>query len=703
MNRTLLRLKWNETLAIMLLCQFAACLVILLDIPIAKQVIGFLYFGIVPGYVIVRLLKLEGIGKVETAIFSIGFSVAFLMLGGLLTNEICLWLGVSRPLSEGPLLLTLNSLALIGEILLYFRSDDARFYIGKIRDLHPSTWFVIVLPILSIAGAMCVYAFGSNLMLLTMIPAIALVLIVGVMSKQIPTKFYPLALLMITISLLFSSTLVSKNLINFGSDLSLEYSLCENTLNTASWSPISSSGFGRFDPMLSITILPTVYSNLLNMDLNSIFKILFPMLFSFVPLGLYQLWRENLGSKNAFMAVFLVVASETFYSEMLGLGRQMIAELFLVLLLLVVLNTKIRQSKRMISYTILATGLVMSHYAIAVIFAFFITAAYIFLAVTRRSRRSISLSMVMIFMVIMFSWYIFISGSAAFNNLLSYGNYVYDQLGQFFNIASRGETVLVGLGIESAPSIWNLISRIFGYLTEFLIAVGFIGLIIRRVGLNFEKEELILSSIAMAFLAALVIVPGLAQTFNMTRFYHILLFFIAPLCVLGAEFLTKLVVKHRREIWASALLLVVLIPFFLFQTSFVFEVVKSESWSLSLSGYRMTPIELNHFGYTKDQNVLSAYWMRTNVLIPQLPIYADRSSKALLISYGSIPLEDILPLSNVTIVSENGTLYLSSLNVINKTVIAPYYFCSLDQFTFLGDMNQVYSNGENEIYGSSRN
>ena len=691
-----------ETLALPMLLQFITCLVILFDIPVARQLIGFLYFTVVPGYVFVRLMKLESISRVETGVFSVGFSIAFLMFAALITNQLCLWLGISSPLSLTPLMVTFNALILLGEITVYFRSRNGEFTTGNTVGIHLSTWLVVCLPMLGIIGAFCVYVLGSNLILLLMIMAISIVFVIGVVRGQLPKEFYPLALVMIAISLILSSTLVSNNLINFGSDLSLEYSICEGTFKNLQWSPIAGSGFGRFDPILSITILPTVYSNLLNMDLNSVFKILFPLVFSIVPLGLYQLWQKKLGSKNAFIAVFFVVAQETFYTEMLGLGRQIIAELFFALLLIVILNKKIQHSKMIICFTVLGTGLVMSHYAIAIIFALFLSLTLIFLEIVKNQRSDISASMVLIFLVIMFSWYIFISGGAAFSNLLSYGNYVYAQLGQFFNIASRGETVLRGLGLGSAPSIWNQTSRVFGYLTELLIAIGFIGMITRRMKPNFEQDDLSLSTIAVGFLAALILVPGLANTFNMTRFYHILLFFLAPLCVIGAGFLTKLVTKHRREIFASILLLAIIVPFFLFQTSFVYEVLRSQSYSLSLSGYRMSPYELNHLGYTDDESVLGAYWVRTNVLALQTPIYADLSSASLLISYGSIALSDVLTLSNVTVVSENGTVFLSSLNVIDRMVLTSYFYNSLDNLTFLRDMSQVYSNGRNEIYSSHR-
>jgi len=80
--------------------------------------------------------------------------------------------------------------------------------------------------------------------------------------------------------------------------------------------------------MLSITILPTIYSSLLNIDPTWTYKILYPPIFSFVPLILFKLWQRKLGSMKAFVASFLLVAQNTFYTEMLGLNRQMIGDLF---------------------------------------------------------------------------------------------------------------------------------------------------------------------------------------------------------------------------------------------------------------------------------------------------------------------------------------------------------------------------------------
>lgn len=67
-------------------------------------------------------------------------------------------------------------------------------------------------------------------------------------------------------------------------------------------------------------------------------------------------------------------------------------------------------------------------------------------------------------------------------------------------------------------------------------------------------------------------------------------------------------------------------------------------------------------------------------------------------SYGSLSPDMISKLSNVTEVSPNGIVYLSSLNVVNNTVVTAYYDCTLDELTFLQVMSKIYTNGGSEIY-----
>jgi len=308
--------------------------------------------------------------------------------------------------------------------------------------------------------------------------------------------------------------------------------------------------------------------------------------------------------------------------------------------------------------------------------------------------------MIMLFFVAMFTWYIYTSGSAVFDSILSYGNYVFDQLDQFLNPASRGQMVMRGLGLESAPTIWNMVSRAFAYFTQFLIVVGTVGLVTKRTKVHIDRNYFTFIFIAITFLSALILVPGLAETLNMTRFYHILSFFLAPLSVIGAMFLVSLLSKQRDELRASILLLIVLIPYFLFQTNFVYEVTGSDSWSVPLSKHRMSSLQLyGMFGYIDGYSVFGAKWLSKNVDVEHTQIYADLASQRnVLIAYGMIRLEDVKILSNVTKISINDTVYLSPLNIVDGIIVGELYQFNFTQLSFIEEANKIYANGECEIH-----
>lgn len=705
MNSKLAKWRSRNFLLFILFLQSIAYAIVFFDVPVARQVIGFIYLTFVPGFVIIKLLKLDELGGLETVLFSVGLSVAFLMLAGFLLNEFGFLFGFSKPLSLMPLMIVLNSLVLIGGVLVYLRREDVKFLGVETLGLSPLALLFIVLPVLSVVGAVWVNVYENNLILLFLMIAISLLFVVGLISKKLlPPKLYSLAVLVIALSLLFHSSLISNYLISHGSDIPGESFVSRTTQNNARWASVSlyswDQSFSRLNAMLSVTILPTIYSILLNMDVTWVLKVLYPLIFSFVPLVLYQLWQKILGKKRAFIAAFLLMAESTFFTELLGLGRQMVAELFFVLLLLVVLNKEMKPFKKTVCFMIFSCALIVSHYALAEIFLLFISLAWISLVAMKRSSRKITVSIVALFFILMFSWYIYTSNSAVFDSFVSFGNYVYDQLNQFFNPESRGQTVLRGLGLESPPSIWNTFSRAFAYITEFFIAVGFVGLITRRTKAHRDREHLMLTSIAIALLGALILVPGLANTMNITRFYHILLFFLAPLCVLGVEVLVKLVCKREKELMVSVLLLIVLVPYFLFQTGFVYEVTESESWSVPLSKYRMDGYRLYRGnGYIEDLSVFGAQWMWKNVDFQRAPLYADLSSTYnVLTSYGYIYRGYVRILSNTTKVPIDGTVYLSPLNTVHRMVAGKSYLYNLSELSFVDDMNKIYSNGGSEIY-----
>jgi uncharacterized membrane protein len=712
MTNIVVERKWKFLLAILII-QALVFSTIIFDIKIARQTICFLFYSFIPGFVIVRLLRLNRLNRLAIALFSVGFSIAFLMFSGLLVNEIGLIFGVSQSLSLLPLLIAQTSLIILGAGIVSLRGDGQEQLGSRaITSLSSKSLAVLVcLPILSIAGAMCLDLLKSNLIplfVIVLISALFSVVIIG--EKRLPHNIFPLAVFVIGISLLYGSSLISRNIVSFRSDVPAEYYVQRTTQNSGHWSsvfPVAGDiAYGRLNAMLSITILPTVYSVLLNVDSSLVFKALFPAIFALVPLCLYLFWESEVGTKGAFIAAFLLMAQFTFFSEMLGLQRQMIGEVFLALLLFLVSSKRIDGWARSGCFVLLSAGLVVSHYALAELFLFFMVIVYFYLIVVKRPSRKITLPMIVLFLVIMFSWYLFTSNAAVLDSFVSFGNHVYSQLNQFLNPESRGQTVMRGLGLETAPTIWNSVGRAFAYITELLIVIGFVALMIKKTDSHFEKEQHALSMVAVTLLAALIIVPGLANTLGIARFYHILLFMLAALLVVGVESVVRLAFKRdqMRKLFASILLVSVLVPYFLFQSGLVYELTGSENFSLPLGKNRMSQSYLRtNIGYFDETEVIGALWLSKNVDLGTSRVYADAASVyGVLIDYGAVNSQFMETFSNTTMFPRGSVIYLDKPNVVDEIAVGlDFMWNTTDLSSVLDHSNSVYSNGGSQIYDTS--
>jgi uncharacterized membrane protein len=720
-NIEVAELKSSDLLLTVIVLQSTVYITEFLNLQIARQAIGFLYFTFVPGYLILRLLRTDRFGRLATFMFSLGLSVAFLMVGGLAINALGSLIGMSGPLSLIPLSVVLNSLVLAFAICVYLR--DSEDHIIQVRDLglSPSVGFFLGLPVLSIVGAMLMNTYQNNTIPLFMVALIAFLFAISFLSKRfLPSKLYPLALWTISISLLYQTSLISQYV--WGTDIHNEYYVFKTTLNSMHWTPalVVPPLFGRLNSMLSITILPTIYSNLLSIDATWVFKILFPLIFSFVPIAFYQLWYKRTGANKAFAATFFLVSLNIFYTELLGVERQMIGELFFVLLLVVVLSKEMKTLEREILFAVFSFALITSHYALAEIFIMLISFVWICLFLMKQRSRNVTLPMIAFFFCVMFLWYIYTSGSATFDNLVSYAGYVFSQLSQFLNPASRGSMVLLGVGAGAASTIWNVFGRVVSYITEIFIVLGFIGLaaprLAKRKDFYLDVTAFLLVSFTISLLGALIIVPGLANTLGITRFYQTLLLILAPLCILGGEFLIKLVarslalikivLKRRKEFIVSILLLLVLVPYFLFQTGFVYTLANIQNTSVSLDEYQMDPMTLIvSWAVLNSYKVSAASWLNKYVDVSKVNVYSDGSAFELC-SYGMMPLtnavfkDGVFGLTNTTTTPPTGIVYLSYFNVIDGEIIGESYVFNTTGLSYIKYMDKIYDNGGGESYFS---
>ena len=714
------------------------------DTPVLlRQVVGFVYLAFIPGVIILRILRLHNLGTVKTLVYSVGLSLAFSMFIGLFTNTLYPYIGIPEPLSTFLLTITITAAVVILCIIAYFRdrgfSNPTRLQVKGI--LSPPVLFLVLLPILSILGTSLVNYCQSTTLLLLLIAIIALVPVMIAFNRFIPSRLYPLAVITIAIALLYHQSLISTYFIGTG-DIHWEYYLSELVRGSSYWDATFPSACNA---MLSIMMLPTIYSNLLNIEAVWVFKAIYPLFFSLVPLGLYQVYKEQTERKIAFLSVFFFMSFTTFFTEMVSLTRQQLAELFLILLLLVMLDKKMGMTKRAALAIIFGASLVVSHYGLSYIFILYILVAWIvlkgFTLISSKrgwyanpgstettsikstntplgfSNTIITGTFVGLFIVIALAWYMYIASSSAFYSIVYVGEHIYTGVyTEVFDPAARDPVILLALGLGALEinTLQRQIALVLQYITQFFIVIGVIQLItlIVRRKTKFEPEYITMVFGSTIIILMCILLPYFASSLNMTRLYHISLIFLAPVCVLGGLTVFRGILRPFKfaspHVASSSLhtklFLLLLIPYFLFNTGFTFQVTGDVPSSIPLS-----PDTFSHL-ITHEQDIAAAKWLST--MPGSASVWGDYCAYHLLYYDGFFPkgranyfrpsFDDEGEIGvDETKIDDEGAIYLSYGNVAQNRIWVfsrsekerIYKPVALENTEFPLYRNKIYDNG----------
>ena len=121
---------------------------------------------------------------------------------------------------------------------------------------------------MAITGALLVSYYQNNFMMLLFITAVAITILLVAFNKFIPETLFPLAVIVISISLLYNSTLDSPFISNY--DIQAEYYYQNFVTQNGFW---DSDRAGNVNTALSIVLISPIYSVILNLDAVWIFKI----------------------------------------------------------------------------------------------------------------------------------------------------------------------------------------------------------------------------------------------------------------------------------------------------------------------------------------------------------------------------------------------------------------------------------------------
>jgi len=694
-----------------LLLQIATYLILYMNIQVIRMTFCFAYLLFFPGIVILKFLSLDTFDIWDKILFSVGLSIAFLMFVGFLVNELGKIVTIS-PLSLNSLILSINTILL----LLVFANNTHKSRHLPYKEKAETKFsvfipFILIAALLLILGAYGIFLVntsGNNFFLFILVLTISFTTLIAI--KFISAQHYPFLLLIIFIcSLLFLSSagyaLITPYVIGLG-DQWFEHCVFKLTGNC--WNPafyIPNLEITSTYSMMSVTILPVIFQIITGMDSSLLIKLLFPIIASFIAIGAYKLFQTQIDDKSAFLATFYLIVVSAFKG--MGSGRQQVAQLFYVLLFLILFRKDIPRFQRSLLLIIFGAALVVSHYSLSYIFLFTLIFLVLVLALIEHReggclyRIKPFLFFALIFSIITFSWYTLLNGSAVFNKFQYAVQTIVNNLDQFFNIHSRG-TALQGLGYVETPTIFHKISSALFIFTELLLLIGFIKLIKSKRSSFFDIQYKILVFLNMSIIGVNILLPRVADTFLMERFYQTTLFILAPLVVIGGKALLKFALKHRfNRFYIIILMLSVFIPLFLFQTGFVYELAGVQNWSISFCKHRTSQEELyRRFGCINDYNFYSTYWLN-NVISSSMHyvIYADdQARRTELIAYAKNTVGHVKTISNGTKIKSNDFVYLNPSNVICGTIVGEKNTWNINELHFLNYMNKLYTNGGSEVY-----
>lgn len=680
------------------------------EIPILRQFIGFIYLTFVPGVLLLRLLRLKQISFIEKSMFIIALSLLTLMLSGFLINEAGIFL-VKNPISTIPLFSMIFSIVSILLIICYIREKNTICDPSLITlnyKMIPLMIYLLSILFLTLFGTYMVNYYHSNILLLIAILLIASIIILTSFDIFIPEIMYPFVLFIISISLLYHNSLISSSI--YGFDIHQEYYTSNLVKISNFW---DHSLYGNINAMLSIVMIGPIYSSICDLSLTYVYKIVYPFLFSFTPLGIYLIYKEQLNSpKIAFFSIFYFISLYPYYTEMLALARQEIAELFLILIIIVAISNY-EISKKKLLYVIFSFGLVISHYGLSCLFIVLSFIGYTFLFYAKKKKSEIfNVRTIFFFVVLAISWYMFMSGGSIFNTVLNLFISIY------YSIAYElFQTSTVSLATKSTTSYCGFLLRLLYFSSQFFILVGFMQSIItyknskNQSGVKFSKEYIALSLACMCLLMFFLITSSTGM--NIYRFFRISSIFLSLFFTLGGIFIYNIIVKFTQYIIPTfrnensfKFLGIFLILFFLLNTGFVQEMVNDNPTSVSLSqnsikeGGVNSSMSLYRY-YIPFQDVCGSMWLSKN-RNNTMDVYADETAVTFVLSsYGMMPGQKRLYNEKNRCI--NSYIYFRYPNVIygllSKKDSDMYDYENTSKLLpIINKKDTIYSSGYNTIY-----
>lgn len=333
-------------------------------------VIATITLCIVPGLLTMILFRIAVADFWGYLGIAISLSLIEIVLVALIGNTLLPDIGISRPLDATVLVPDISVFLSMMILEIWRRRRTFEFRLprymlfdtarGAILGLAP----ILFVPI-AIAGAFRLNNGADGTLILCMLVAIAAYAAFAVYAAGTEDReVLPAILFSLALSLLFMNSLRGWHVT--GHDIQREFSVFRLTKMDGIWSIARYRD--AYNACMSITILPTIFSNLTAIADPYIYKALFQGLFATAVPVIFLSIRRYASAAVAFLSTFFFIAFPTFYQDMPFLNRQEIAFIFLASMIFVIFERPLPLSVRRTLFVILGIGMALSHYSTVYVF-----------------------------------------------------------------------------------------------------------------------------------------------------------------------------------------------------------------------------------------------------------------------------------------------------------------------------------------------
>jgi uncharacterized membrane protein len=692
---------------------------------------------------LLQILELNGLKFTERLVTVVGLSIGFLMLYGYFADKLLFSLGYWYPLSEKCLVLSFSFIMIILFFIGYNKNEILFFPVTLNMEKIEKVFLIplIYFPTLSVFGVFIMNKYNNNIILMILIFLVSLYVIsICFFGNKIPERIYPLAIFVISISIIIISPLRVKHI--FGSDTHSEFYFFKDALIHLH---LSIFGNSSLNACLSVTLLPTIYQLFLNLNSEKLFIFLYPLIYSLHPLIVYTISKNYLKDVYAFLASFFFISQTLFiYTE--TNSRTSLAIFFFGLFLMILFSDNINLSQKRILLPFFMIGGIVSHYSTT--YFFFIIMFFMFvgnLTFFRKysHQKIISLTFIILFAASIFCWYAQFTGGSATDSGLNYILKTLNTLNQFFLEESRHSSAqrIMGSSVDNL-AFSDKILWLLQWLTFIYIGIGITTLVLNFKKMlftkpGFEKKNLfmlkkidsdffLISILYLIGLFLMVLVPYLSVGYGMDRFFALSITVLSICFVIGGIVLGKglmlllniISINCNLKILCYLPLLLLLITYFLSITGFIGNVFHEVQQTSVLNA----DCEFNDRLYIHDQDLLGATWF----FVHKSEYLGKSENFNCLYSdyYGKRNIYLIEPLSNfdptfsvfdqldpindsislpplkININKVNGYIYLRHTNsLLGKIYVdGPAFINIRDLNHIFENKNRIYNNGGSQIW-----